>query len=142
MAGEPYQLDDGVIGEKAKESQPYIRQMIIGKAEQLNEDEFERILYMIRKRTEKRIREQQLARNETFYVASLSSRTIVYKGMLVPDQLDQYYLDLQDEDLTSTFVLSILDTVQIHSLVGKEHIRTECLCTMGKSTPLMAMSIG
>ena len=61
---------------------------------------------MIRKRTEKRIREQQLARNETFYVASLSSRTIVYKGMLVPDQLDQYYLDLQDEDLTSTFVLS------------------------------------
>ena len=60
---------------------------------------------MIRKRTEKRIREQQLARNETFYVASLSSRTIVYKGMLVPDQLDQYYLDLQDEDLTSTFVL-------------------------------------
>ena len=60
---------------------------------------------MIRKRTEKRIREQQLARNETFYVASLSSRTIVYKGMLVPDQLDQYYLDLQDEDLASTFVL-------------------------------------
>ena len=98
-------VDDGVIGEKAKESQPYIRQIIIGKAEQLNEDEFERILYMIRKRTEKRIREQQLSRNETFYVASLSSRTIVYKGMLVPDQLDQYYLDLQDEDLTSTFVL-------------------------------------
>ena len=98
-------VNDGVIGEKAKESQPYIRQIIIGKAEQLNEDEFERILYMIRKRTEKRIREQQLARNETFYVASLSSRTIVYKGMLVPDQLDQYYLDLQDEDLTSTFVL-------------------------------------
>ena len=60
---------------------------------------------MIRKRTEKRIREEQLARNEMFYVASLSSRTIVYKGMLVPNQLDQYYLDLQDEDLTSTFVL-------------------------------------
>ena len=98
-------VDDGVIGEKAKESQPYIRQIIIGKAEQLNEDEFERILYMIRKRTEKRIREQQFSRNEMFYVASLSSRTIVYKGMLVPDQLDQYYLDLQDEDLTSTFVL-------------------------------------
>ena len=97
--------NDGVIGEKAKESQPYIRQIIIGKAEQLNEDEFERILYMIRKRTEKRIREQQLSRNETFYVASLSSRTIVYKGMLVPDQLDQYYLDLQDVDLASTFVL-------------------------------------
>ena len=98
-------VNDGVIGEKAKKSQPYIRQVIIGKAEQLKENEFERILYMIRKRTEKRIREQQLARNETFYVASLSSRTIVYKGMLVPDQLDQYYLDLQDEDLTSTFVL-------------------------------------
>ena len=42
-------VDDGVIGEKAKKSQPYIRQIIIGKAEQLNEAEFERTLYMIRK---------------------------------------------------------------------------------------------
>ena len=47
-------VDDGVIGEKAKKSQPYIRQIIIGKAEQLHEDEFERILYMIRKKNRKK----------------------------------------------------------------------------------------
>ena len=57
-----------------------------------------------------------------FYVASLSSRTIVYKGMLVPDQLDQYYLDLQDEDLTSTFVLSTFS------------IQHEYIPKLGKST--------
>ncbi|MCS0543279.1 glutamate synthase subunit alpha, partial [Aeromonas veronii] len=68
-------------------------------------EEFERLLYVIRKRTEKKIREAQLTKNETFYVASLSARTIVYKGMLTPGQLDQYYLDLKDNDFQSSFVL-------------------------------------
>lgn len=98
-------VDDQVIGESAKATQPYIRQIFIKKSKGQNDKEFERTLYLIRKRTEKSIREQQLSGDETFYVASLSSRTIVYKGMLVPEQLDQYYLELQDEDIISTFVL-------------------------------------
>lgn len=98
-------IDDEIIGEKAKEAQPFIRQIFIGKAVQQNDDDFERTLYIIRKRTEKSIREKLLSGNEPFYVASLSSRTIVYKGMLAPEQLDQFYIDLQDEDFKSTFVL-------------------------------------
>ena len=61
-------VDDEVIGEKAKKSQPYIRQIIIGKAEQLHKDEFERILYMIRKKAEKRIREQQLSKKTKCFI--------------------------------------------------------------------------
>ena len=96
---------------------------------------------MIRKGTEKRIREQQLARNEVFYVASLSSRTKFIK-MLVPDQLDQYYFDLQDEDVTSTFVL-FHSRYSTNTFPSWERAHpNRWLCTMGKSTPLMAMSIG
>ncbi len=98
--------NDAAIGETAKQSQPFIRQLFIEKAaEIMDEQTFERKLYIIRKRTEKVIKEKLLAGNETFYVASLSSRTIVYKGMLTPEQLDQYYLDLQDETFTSSYVL-------------------------------------
>lgn len=98
--------NDKKIGLTAKESQPFVRQVFIGKAVDIvNEETFERKLYTIRRRTEKMIQEKQLAGKETFYVASLSARTIVYKGMLTPEQLDGYYLDLQDEAFTSSFVL-------------------------------------
>lgn len=99
-------VQDSSIGEKAKKSQPLIRQLFIGKSTNVaDEEEFERILYMIRKRAEKSIQKQQLAGDETFYVASLSARTIVYKGMLTPKQLPEYYPDLQDESLQSSFIL-------------------------------------
>lgn len=98
--------NDENIGATAKESQPYVRQLFIGKASNVTNDEsFERILYMIRRRTEKIVQKKKLAENETFYIASLSARTIVYKGMLTPEQLDKYYLDLQDEAFKSSFVL-------------------------------------
>ncbi|NSL52927.1 glutamate synthase large subunit [Calidifontibacillus erzurumensis] len=98
--------NDEKIGVQAKESQPFMRQFFIGKAGNVFEDEeFERKLYIIRKRTEKMVKDQSLAGDDTFYVASLSSRTIVYKGMLTPEQLEQYYLDLQDESFQSAFVL-------------------------------------
>lgn len=99
-------VQDRSIGDKAKKSQPLIRQLFIGKSVKVGDDEeFERTLYLIRKRTEKRIAQQRLAGDETFYVASLSARTIVYKGMLTPAQLPQYYSDLRDESLQSSFVL-------------------------------------
>ncbi|WP_449540503.1 glutamate synthase large subunit [Ferdinandcohnia sp. Marseille-Q9671] len=99
-------VQDNTIGESAKQSQPFIRQLFIGKSENVRtEEEFERILYVIRKRVEKRIREQQFADSDSFYVASLSARTIVYKGMLTPEQLDHFFLDLQDEAFQSSFIL-------------------------------------
>ncbi len=98
--------DDSTLGTPAKKSQPYIRQVFIGKAEkEMDEDSFERKLYVIRKRSEKAIREKHLNGNEMFYFSSLSSRTIVYKGMLKPEQLDAYFVDLQEEIFESSFSL-------------------------------------
>jgi glutamate synthase (NADPH) large chain len=88
------------LGKLAKESKPFIRQVFIGANDKLTDDlSFERKLYVIRKLAEK------LVLSNEFYFASLSSRTIVYKGLLTPDQLDEFYLDLQDERFQSAFAL-------------------------------------
>lgn len=97
-------VNDSIIGKKARKSQPYIRQIFIGRKKETSPDDFERKLYLIRKRTEHKLSEYVL-KNNGFYVVSLSSRTIVYKGMLTPKQLDQYYLDLQDPSFQSSFIL-------------------------------------
>ncbi|WP_188456950.1 glutamate synthase large subunit [Virgibacillus oceani] len=93
-------VNAGQIGSKAKESCPVIRQVFIGANPAIKEDiEFERKLYIIRKQAEK----AALEREELFYFTSLSSQTIVYKGLLLPVQLDAFYIDLQDEDFVSAF---------------------------------------
>ncbi|RBW69498.1 glutamate synthase large subunit [Bacillus taeanensis] len=98
-------VNNVTLGKGAKASQPFVRQVFIGAAEELNDQlAFERKLYVIRKRVEKAVVE--LNKHEAdFYVASLSSRTIVYKGMLTPEQLDTFYMDLQDEGFESAFSL-------------------------------------
>lgn len=90
------------LGAKAKSRQPEIRQVYIGK-NQKNIDSlaFERKLFVIRKRME-----SELGNNKhTFYVPSLSSKTIVYKGMLTSDQVDRFYLDLVDPEFKSGLAL-------------------------------------
>lgn len=88
------------LGKLAKQSKPFIRQVFIGASDDLQDTlAFERKLYVIRKQAEK------LAPNSEFYFASLSSRTIVYKGLLTPEQLDEFYVDLQDERFQSAFAL-------------------------------------
>ncbi|WP_301172838.1 glutamate synthase large subunit [Brevibacillus nitrificans] len=85
------------IGKTAKASQPFVRQVFIGASSQVKEQlAFERKLYMIRKQMER-------IAKEGFYAASMSSRTIVYKGLVTPEQLDQFYTDLQDESYASPF---------------------------------------
>ncbi|MGM7636126.1 glutamate synthase large subunit [Bacillus sp. Hm123] len=99
-------VDDTNIGETGRVSQPFIRQVFIEKSAELTDERsFERKLYVIRKRMELAVEEQNFAGEETFYVASLSTRTIVYKGMLTPDQLDTYYLDLQHPSFESAMAL-------------------------------------
>lgn len=89
------------IGKQAKESQPYIRQVFVGRSEEIkNELDFERKLYVIRKQIE-----NQVTGERYLYFASFSSRTIVYKGLLTPEQIDEFYLDLQDERFKSAFAL-------------------------------------
>ncbi|WP_273124690.1 glutamate synthase large subunit [Metabacillus sp. HB246100] len=90
------------IGPVAKLSCPVVRQVFIGaKDNQIDQLTFERKLYVIRKQAENWAREKELR----FYFTSLSSSTIVYKGLLTPEQVDAFYLDLQDEDFVSAFSL-------------------------------------
>src|ERR1700736_3631767 len=92
--------DDRRIGPTARASQPTIRQLFIGAgpAHAADQDAFERKLYVIRRVAEK-------AFEDRMYIASLSSRTLVYKGMLISYQLELFYRDLADERMSSAFVL-------------------------------------
>lgn len=82
------------LGEIALSTEPIMRQVFItGNHEQ---DDMERKLYVIRKKTEKKIRESAIEGKELFYVASLSTRTMIFKGMLTPGQLAEYYTDFQN----------------------------------------------
>jgi glutamate synthase (NADPH/NADH) large chain len=94
------------LGDSAKSGMPYIRHALIAKSPEL-EDEiaFERKLYLIRKQAEKAIRYSGMAGGAAFYIASLSCRTIIYKGMLTPDQLTAFYPDLLEPDFESALVL-------------------------------------
>ena len=92
--------DDRRIGPTARASQPTIRQLFIGAgpAHEADQDAFERKLYVIRRVAEK-------AFEDRMYIASCSSRTVVYKGMLIAYQLAYFYRDLADERMASAFVL-------------------------------------
>ena len=99
-------VDNTMIGESAKSAQPYILQVFIGANPEIKDNlSFERKLYVIRKRAEKSINQCGLTEGESAYFASLSSRTIVYKGMLTPEQLDQFYLDLKDPTIEIALAL-------------------------------------
>ncbi|MFC2947020.1 glutamate synthase large subunit [Virgibacillus sediminis] len=91
-----------VLGEEGRKSCPTVRQVFIGADASIKEEiAFERKLYIIRKQAENAARE----REERFYFTSLSTQTIVYKGLLTPEQVDAFYVDLQDEDFVSAFSL-------------------------------------
>ncbi len=97
---------DVSLGNSAKSCKPYIRQVIIARNPNIKDDlTFERKLYLIRKRSEKVIRYSGKNGYDHFYVASLSGRTIVYKGMLIPEQLEEFYPDLSDPAMDSALIL-------------------------------------
>ena len=99
--------DDSSIGKTAKESEPVIHQAFIKKGSLSKEDPlaFERRLYVIRKRVENEIRNSQIRERNQFYIPSLSSRTFVYKGMLLATQVSQYFLDLEDRRMKSALAM-------------------------------------
>lgn len=89
--------DNLYLGETAKSCEPFIRQVFIGRSEVIKDDkDFERKLYVIRRRAENAIRRGGDAGGEYFYVPSLSYKTIIYKGMLTPRQIITFYPDLSD----------------------------------------------
>ena len=97
--------DDSGIGPTAKASRPVIRQIFIARDESVSDDlAFERKLYVIRKRVSKGAR-RGIHERGMFYVSSLSSRTIVYKGMLTAGQLMAFYPELSDSSVESALAL-------------------------------------
>jgi len=93
------------IGRVARASQPYIQQVFVGSAPDMDEDAFERKLYVVRKRAENEIRESGIEDAEMFYIPSLSCRTIVYKGLLLASQITNFYRELSDPDVASALCL-------------------------------------
>jgi glutamate synthase (NADPH/NADH) large chain len=96
--------DPTKIGVEARKTLPAIRQCFIA-ADGLDPDAFERKLYRIRKRTEKAAASAPVRDRSSFYVPSFSSRTIVYKGLLIPEQIPLFYPDLADPAVETAIVL-------------------------------------
>ncbi|MES2695969.1 MAG: glutamate synthase central domain-containing protein, partial [Verrucomicrobiota bacterium] len=98
--------DNSMLGDTAKSAEPFMRQVFVGRPEGMTDDNlFERKLYVIRKRAYTDIRASTLAGAEYWYVASLSYKTLVYKGMLTTDQVDKYFPDLKNPSFESAIGL-------------------------------------
>ncbi|MBJ6802565.1 glutamate synthase large subunit [Geomonas propionica] len=96
--------DNSSLGDTAKAGEPLVRQIFFKRnAGCPDEESFNRKLYLVNQRAIHEIRDQEV--DPYWYVASISTRTIVYKGMLMPAQLDQYYPELRDEDVTSAIAV-------------------------------------
>src|SRR5579872_1124815 len=93
------------IGRVARSSQPYIQQIFVRCAPGMGEDAFERKLYVVRKRAENEIQGSGIEDAEMFYIPSLSCRTIVYKGLLLAPQIENFYRELSDPDAESALCL-------------------------------------
>ena len=99
-------VDSSKIGKTAKETEPAIEQVFIGKSKEVKDQlEFERKIYILRKKIEKAVGKTSLKQRSFFYITNISSRTLVYKGLLKPDQLESYFLDLRDESMKSAIAL-------------------------------------
>ncbi len=94
------------LSERTKEVEPVIRQVFVGcGSRDMDGDALERKLYVIRKRAGHAIQALALRHGREFYVPSLSTRTIVYKGMLLAHQVGSYYLDLREESMVSALAM-------------------------------------
>jgi len=97
-------VDNSNIAQAARDVEPTMRQVIIASTGK-DQNVFERKLFVIRKRIEHAVRALNLSDKAAFYMPSLSSRTIVYKGMLLANEVGVYYTDLNDESIVSALAL-------------------------------------
>ena len=99
-------VDSSSLGVSVKKVEPVVRQVFIGRGKNCADtDAFERKLFVIRKTVEHAVLGLGNEQGLGFYIPSLSARTIVYKGMLLANQVGKYYLDLQDERVVSALAL-------------------------------------
>ncbi|MBN2306021.1 MAG: glutamate synthase large subunit, partial [Anaerolineae bacterium] len=99
------EVDSSVLGDIARAAEPAIKQVFVTGQEPLSQDTLERKLYVVRKLAESTVNRAELPQGNSFYLSSLSTRTIVYKGMLMPYQIKAYYRELEDERLISAIAL-------------------------------------
>ena len=98
--------DNKTLGNTAISCEPFMRQVFIGRGPDVTNDlDFERKLYVIRKRAYNDIRTSTIAGAEAWYVASLSMKTLVYKGMLLTEQVGQYFPDLAHPAMESALAI-------------------------------------
>ncbi len=98
--------DNAGLGWSVKPSEPVIRQFFIGRGDSTaDRDAFERKLFVLHKQAQRECRLLDTDKVDTFYIPSCSSRTIVYKGMLLADQVGNYYRDLTDARFVSALAL-------------------------------------
>lgn len=97
----PVPADNSMLGAASLESEPQIEQLFIRKPTDLSSEDFERKLFILRKYTAHTINDTIAREADEFYIASMSSSTIVYKGQFTTAQVRQYYLDLQDDRVIS-----------------------------------------
>jgi glutamate synthase (ferredoxin) len=97
--------DNQSIGGTAREVEPFVRQAFVGRGKKVSRDHFEWKLFVLRKRFGIELGRLGLTEQAFVYVCSLSARTIVYKGLLLADQVDKYYPDLSDPKMTSALAL-------------------------------------
>src|SRR5262249_5142002 len=99
-------VDADAPGPLARSVMPEIRQMVVGAGRRTKAQvALERSLFVIRKRVEQLVRTSGMPDSERFYMPSLSSRTVVYKGLLLPDQIPAFYHDLADPLFVSSLAL-------------------------------------
>ena len=98
--------DSSGLGDSVRKIEPVIRQVFVARGPGVTvSDALERKLYIIRKSSGHAIQALRLEYGKEFYVASMSARTIVYKGMLLANQVGSYYRDLQDPEVVSALAL-------------------------------------
>jgi glutamate synthase (NADPH/NADH) large chain len=125
----PTDPDGANLGPTAAESMPHIEQLFIGAADGLEQDAFERQLYAIRKSAASPLRvDESLKQRTMLYACSLSSRTIIYKGMLACEQVLPFYGDLTDPDYETHLAM-------VHS-----RFATNTFPTWERSQPLRCLS--
>ncbi|MDG1227200.1 MAG: glutamate synthase large subunit [Polaribacter sp.] len=98
-------VDSSQLGEIALASEPNIEQLFVGKSDDIDEATFKAKLYAARKITEHTIRNSKISESNYFYIPSLSITTIIYKGIIMPEDIGPYYKDLQEVDLVTRLAL-------------------------------------
>ena len=99
-------VDESVIGSVAAKTVPFIKQVFIGKAEKNQDDfQFNLKLFIARKQAEHHIYNSKLSESTRFYLPSLSAKTIIYKGLLIPEDIKLFYKELQDPSLVTRLAL-------------------------------------